>query len=198
MDTSWLEVLGFVTGVICVLLAARAIAAIFAVGIVNSLVFLVLFWQTGIYANAGLQLVFLALAIHGWALWRRGRGGEPLQVRPTPRAVWWIGPLIALAAAAAIYALLRATSASQQPEWDAVTTAASLLAQVMLNRKWRGTWLVWIVTDVALVGLYASLGLWLTAALYAVFTAIAVSGWVHWSRVMRTGPLSQQAVGVPA
>ena len=79
-----------------------------------------------------------------------------------------------------------------------MTTAASLLAQVMLNRKWRGTWLVWIVTDVALVGLYASLGLWLTAALYAVFTAIAVSGWVHWSRVMRTGPLSQQAVGVPA
>ena len=190
--------LGFVTGVICVLLAARAIVWNFAVGIVNSLVFLVLFWQTGIYANAALQLVFLALAVHGWVLWRRGQGGEPLHVRPTPRAVWMIGPVIALAAAAGIYLLLQTTSASQQPVWDSVTTGASLLAQVMLNRKWRGTWLVWIVTDVALVGLYASLGLWLTAGLYVVFTAIAVSGWVHWSRVMRSGSVADEPVRVAA
>ena len=70
--------------------------------------------------------------------------------------------------------LLRDVSAA--PFWDSLTTSLSLVAQLMLGRKWLGSWAVWIVTDVLLVGLYASQGLYLTAVLYALFIGLCVHG----------------------
>ncbi|KWV87582.1 Nicotinamide mononucleotide transporter [Pseudomonas fluorescens] len=41
-------------------------------------------------------------------------------------------------------------------------------------------WPLWIVVDVIFVGLFLYKGLYLTAALYALFTVIAVQGWREW------------------
>lgn len=182
---SFTEIAGFVTGLACVFLAARRNVWNFPIGIVNAALFLVLFARTGIFANAGLQVVFLVLSALGWWEWARARGAGPdgeVPVRPAPHLAWWVGIPAALAVALVLAVLLRSTHASTQPVWDATTTAASLLAQVFLNRRWIGSWPVWVATDVALVGLYASVGLWLTAALYVLFTALAISGWVTWRR----------------
>ncbi|TNU77357.1 nicotinamide mononucleotide transporter [Miniimonas arenae] len=204
MPFTWWEIAGFVSGLACVLLAARRAVWNFPVGIVNSTLFLVLFARTGIYANAALQIVFLALGVAGWVDWARARNRAPanggahdgeVPVRPAPRLAWWVGIPAALAVAVGLVLLLRSTGASTQPVWDAVTTASSLLAQVFLNRRWVGSWPVWVATDVALVGLYASVGLWLTAALYVVFTGIAVSGWVGWRQAARTGASARDPGG---
>ncbi|HCX85033.1 MAG TPA: nicotinamide mononucleotide transporter [Micrococcales bacterium] len=214
MPFTWWEIAGFVSGLTCVLLAARISVWNFPAGILNSALFLVLFARAGLYANAALQVVFLALGVAGWVGWARARrrpapegerrAGEAheartpdgeVPVRPAPRLAWWVGIPAALAVAVGLVALLRTTDASTQPVWDAATTASSLLAQVFLNRRWTGTWPVWIATDVALVGLYASVGLWLTAVLYVVFTGIAASGWRSWRRAARAGNEPGDAAG---
>jgi nicotinamide mononucleotide transporter len=41
-------------------------------------------------------------------------------------------------------------------------------------------WALWIAVDVIFVGLFLYKGLYLTAALYALFTVIAVQGWREW------------------
>lgn len=180
-----LEVAGFITGLACVLLAARISVWNFALGIANGVCFLVLFAQAQLYANGGLQLVFIGLGISGWIGWLRGRRDDgSVSVRATPARAWLIGLPVTALVAGALYWLLIVRAASQQPVWDAATTASSLLAQVLLNRRWVGTWLVWIVTDVALVGLYASVHLWLTAALYVVFAGVAIGGLATWRRAM--------------
>lgn len=71
---------------------------------------------------------------------------------------------------------------STVPVGDALTTALSLVAQVMLNRKWIGNWVVWIVADALYVALYATKGLWLTAALYAGFIGLCLIGLRSWRR----------------
>ena len=68
----WVEILGFVTGAACVWLAARENVWNFPVGIVNTGLFLVLFTSAGLYANAGLQVVYLVLNGLGWYWWLRG------------------------------------------------------------------------------------------------------------------------------
>lgn len=55
-----------------------------------------------------------------------------------------------------------------------MTTALSLLAQVMLNRKWTANWWVWMVADVIYLGLYWYKDLHLTALLYVGFRAVRV------------------------
>ena len=66
------------------------------------------------------------------------------------------------------------------PWWDAFPTAASLVGQFLLARKYIENWAVWIVVNVVSVGLFAYKSLWLTAGLYAVFIVLSIVGWRTW------------------
>ena len=58
-------------------------------GIVSVILYAVVFYQSRLYANAGLQLVFFILSIQGWYEWLHGgvNKGE-LHVRRTTRRQW--------------------------------------------------------------------------------------------------------------
>ncbi|AEE45609.1 nicotinamide riboside transporter PnuC [Cellulomonas fimi] len=197
---SWVEVLGFVSGAVCVWLATRQNIWNFPVGIANNLLFVWLFATTGLYANAGLQVVYVVLAVLGWVWWVRGGADHgTLAVSRTPRWVWPAGAVAIVAGTAGLTALLSATAGSAAPFWDALTTSSSLVAQLMLGRKWVGSWAVWIATDVVLVGLYASQGLVLTAVLYAGFIVLCVVGWRDWRRALAPSPEPErEPAAVPA
>jgi len=191
----WVEVLGFVSGAGCVLLAWRRSVWNYPVGMVNTLLFLWLFWDTGIYAQVGLQVVFLVLAVSGWVEWARARRAEGEArlardegfVGSVPRGAI---PLLAAAfllGAGVIYWLLIGVPGSVSPAVDAATAAGSLVAQFMLNRRWWQSWSVWLTVDIAYVGLFATSGLWITAALYLGFCGMCVSALVDWRRVRAAG-----------
>jgi nicotinamide mononucleotide transporter len=191
----WVEILGFVTGAVCVWLAARENVWNFPVGIVNTGLFLVLFASTGLYANAGLQVVYLVLNALGWYWWLRGgRDHGVLAVRRTPRIAWVVGAGAVVVLTAVLTVLLADVSAA--PFGDSLTTSLSLVAQLMMGRKWLGSWAVWIVTDVLLVGLYASQGLYLTAVLYALFIGLCVQGVRRWRRALDAPAVPQVPVEV--
>ena len=175
----WAEILGFGTGAACVVLAARRHLATFPVGIANNVVFVILFTGSALYADAGLQVVYLVLGVHGWLAWAR-RAPERHFVRSTPPSA--VLPLAAagLAGTALLTWVLAAYTDSTTELADAATTAGSLVAQYLLNRRRRETWLVWIAVDVGYVGLYAVKGLWITAALYLLFIGLCVGGWRAW------------------
>ena len=56
-----------------------------------------------------------------------------------------------------------------------------------------GAYSVWFVVDCIAVPLYASKGLYLTAAVYAFFLVLVVMGWMRWARLIGT-----RVVAVPA
>jgi nicotinamide mononucleotide transporter len=45
-------------------------------------------------------------------------------------------------------------------------------------------WPLWILLDVIFVGLFLYKALYLTAALYGLFTLLAVLGWREWRRAL--------------
>ena len=69
---NWIELAGFVTGAACVWLLVIRNIWTFPVGMVNYVFFAVLFVQSGLYADAGLQGVYFILASLGWYWWLRG------------------------------------------------------------------------------------------------------------------------------
>ena len=95
--------------------------------------------------------------------------------------------LIAVYAAAhtGIYFLLVGFTNSTVPFWDAMTTAGSIVAMWMLSRKYVEQWLVWLAVDLVTVGLYLYKGIPLTAGLYALYSALAVAGYLRWKAKMR-------------
>ena len=102
-------------------------------------------------------------------------GHTPLRLTPALVGVYAV-------AHAAIYLLLVRFTNSSVPFWDAGTTAASIVAMWMLSRKYVEQWLVWLAVDVVTVGLYLYKGIPLTAGLYALYSALAVAGYLRWRR----------------
>lgn len=175
------EIIGFVTGAVCVYLAVRQNVWTFPVGIVNNGVYVVLFGSTGLYAGAALQVVYLVLGVLGWYWWLRGgTGGGTLTVHRTPRWVWPAAAVTVVALVGLLAWVLSTWTDASSPWLDSVTTSLSLVAQLMLGRKWIGNWVVWIVADVIFVWLYVSSGLWLTAVLYAGFIGLCLLGLRDW------------------
>ncbi|MER6945149.1 nicotinamide riboside transporter PnuC [Nonomuraea sp. NPDC000554] len=190
MSLTWTEILGFVTGALCVWLVARRHIANWPVGIANNVFFIVVFTQAGLYADAGLQIVFIALACFGWWTWARGGSpGQTLPVRRTSR-VEWVWLLVSGAAGTAVLTvfLTRATD-STVPFWDALTTCLSLAATYGQCRKRLESWWLWIAADVVYIPLYAYKELYLNALLYVGFLTLCVLGLRSWQRDMAPPPL---------
>ena len=79
-----------------------------------------------------------------------------------------IGRAVAIAIAWPATALfLRRFTDTDVPWWDAFPTAASVVGQWLLGRKYVENWPVWIVVNVVGAALFAYKGLWLTVLLYA-------------------------------
>ena len=176
------ELLGFLTGLWCVWLTVRAKILNFPVGIANSAFFLVLFLAAGLYADAGLQVVYIVLGFVGWWQWLHG-GLERTRLETrwaTGREVAGLAGLVVLATWG--LTLLLGHVHDVAPFWDALTTSLSLAAQWLLNTKKVQTWWFWIAADVIYIPLYGSKHLWLTAAVYAVFLALCVRGLAAWTR----------------
>ncbi|MCC6527179.1 MAG: nicotinamide mononucleotide transporter [Polyangiaceae bacterium] len=178
------EVLGFVTGAACVWLTVKQNIWSFPIGIANNLFYVVLFLAARLYADTSLQLVYIALGALGWYWWLRGGANRTrLTVTRTPaRAALGLASGL-VAVTTALTALLAAVD-DAAPFLDALTTTASLVAQLMLSRKWLENWLVWMATDVVYVYLYAARGLYLTALLYALFFVLCVAGLRQWWRAL--------------
>ncbi len=180
VSSSWLETMGTLTGAACVLLVVRRSVWNFPIGIVSCTAYLVFFADGRLFADAGLQVVFILLGIHGWISWVRGRA-EVTPVRRIP-----LDELTVLAAAfpavwLGLTKLLEAVGGAA-PVYDAFVTTLSLASQWMLNRRHIESWLGWIIVDQVSVVLFWSRDMHLTAGLYFVFLAMCVAGLIEWRR----------------
>ena len=191
---SALEVAAFLTGVATVFLAARQHIWNWPTGIVNVALYAILFWQVRLYADAGLQVVYLVLAVYGWWAWLHGGAkGAPLTVRRAPPRLLLVTGSIAAAFAAGVgFSLARYTDAAV-PMLDSALTAASLAAQFLMTRKYLENWVIWIVADIVYVGLFIARAMYPTALMYAIFTGLAIYAYREWRRSWRDAGVAAAA-----
>jgi nicotinamide mononucleotide transporter len=180
--TSCLELVAVLFGIAGVYLSVRERVSNWPVGIVNVALYAVLFVSQKLYANAGLQVVYLALSIYGWRQWLVGRnGGAALVVRRTGRPLALRLGAVTIVIWGALLGLTRVAGGAM-PVLDAGTSAVSLVAEWMLARKLVENWAVWIAVDAVYVGMLIAGHLYLTAFNYAIYFALAVLGYIEWTR----------------
>ncbi|MDR3764543.1 MAG: nicotinamide riboside transporter PnuC [Acidobacteriota bacterium] len=179
---SALEIIGVVTGAVCVLLAAREIIWNWPIGIANNIAFFVVFWQHKLYADATLQIFYLLTAIYGWWKWAHKDHGSVLRVRNTSRRMGLTLLVLLPVVWLAIYEILHRWTDSNVPAGDSLATTLSLGAQFMAGRKLLENWLVWIVVDVVSIALFLYKRLYLTTTLYAVFIVMCAGGYLAWRK----------------
>ena len=182
---TWLEIVAFVLSVAMVVLNIRVNAWAWPLAIASSLLYFALFWSSKLYGDASLQIFFAVVAGWGWWQWLRGTtaSGDALKVRELGARGRWIA-LAALALAYPATALFLQHYTDTDVAWgDAFPTAASVLGQWLLGRKYVENWPTWVAVNAVGVVLFAYKQLWLTVILYAIFFLMSFAGWRAWRKL---------------
>ena len=177
------EVVGVAFGAVAVWLTVKENVWCWPTGLVNVLLSAIVFAQARLYADVGLQLVYVVLCLYGWYAWLHGgKDRGALVVARTPGLAGLCLTLGGILFAVGLGLFLEHHTDAALPFWDASTASFSLVAQWMQTRKWIENWLVWIGVDVVYVGIYVVKGLFLMAGLYAAFLVLAALGLLAWRR----------------
>ena len=177
-----LEVIGVITGLLCVYLAAVNNIWNWPIAVISVGIYIFIFYGAHLYADMGLQVYFMAMNFYGWYYW----GRKPASEGKAPVLLITKKELIYSVIAVVVFtyilgSVLKYTPASY-PYIDSFCTACSLVAQVFLARKVLENWLIWIFVDVIYVGVYIYKHLDLTAIMYAIYVAIALLGYIDWKK----------------
>jgi len=176
-----LEFIAVVVTLLAVYLTVRQVIWCWPLGMASVTLYAVVFYQSKLYADMGLQAIYFVLAAYGWWAWRHGgENHETLRVSWASRRVRVVLVTIGAVAGIALGQTLRMLTDASLPYMDSTLTSYSIVAQWMQTRKKLEAWLVWLAVDVFYVGMFLYKGLYLTAGLYAVFLYLAVLGFIEW------------------
>lgn len=193
--TSWMwankiEVLGALLGLLYIFFSIRQHILTWPTGLFTSLLYTAVFFQSGFYADMGLQVYYVAISIYGWYYWLKGnkKGNTDDQVPVTGISRKLLLKLVivtVLIYAVILFILIRFTD-STVPIMDSLTTALSITATWMLAKKYIEHWLIWIFVDLVSAGLYIYKDLWPTVLLFIVYTVMAVIGYNEWKKDLKS------------
>ena len=178
------EILGVIFSIGYLIFSIRQNILLWPLGIASALLYMVVFYQSKFYADMGLNAYYVIISIYGWLLWRRGsdESGVMLSVSRIGKRHALILLVITAIAFAGIGIILDRFTDSPVPYWDAFTTALSFTATWMLARKILENWILWIIVDAVSMALYLYRGLYPTLFLFAIYTTMAVIGYMKWKR----------------
>ena len=161
----------------------------FPFGMAMVALYILVFYEERLYAEAGLQVFFLLAQAWGWWLWTRAGGDDS---RVPVRRLDWLSRAVWLMVTAALslnlgWAMHKFTDAAL-PYADSAIAGASVAAQILLGLRRIENWVLWIVIDIAAIALYIDRGLYPTAGLYGGFLVMSLFGLKEWAEAARREP----------
>ncbi|MAP03887.1 MAG: nicotinamide mononucleotide transporter [Halieaceae bacterium] len=163
-------------------LAMRQSRLCWVAAIISAAIYIAIFTEVKLYMEAGLQLVYIAMAMVGWIFWGKDDSDEALAVTTRPMQFHLIAISgISIAAACTGFLLSHYTDAVR-PYVDSMTTVAAIVCTWMVTRKILENWLYWIVINCVSVWLFMDRGLDLTSGLFVLYALLSVIGYFTWRR----------------
>ena len=167
---------------VSILLAARNSLHTWWTGIIGSLLFGLLFFNSQLLADALLQLFFIVTSLWGWYGWSRHGQHPPLPVRRSSPQLLALCVVGALLITGGCGLLLQRFTQAWAPFWDSAVLGLSVAGQLLLMQRRLACWWFWLAVNSLAVPLFASRGLLLTAGLYSLYWVNACYGWWRWRR----------------
>ena len=135
LGSEWGEAAAVATGLIAVYLCAVEHISNWPVSIVSVIITGAVLYQANLKADATLQVVFLILSFHGWVSWARSGVDRSALKISTLRPWHWILVVCGLIAGTALYKPLIDHWKGDQALLDTFLFVASVITQVLQNRK---------------------------------------------------------------
>ena len=187
----------FLSGVLCVVLAAKGNIWTYAFGMYNTFGYAYLAYTNGLYGEMGLNLFFFVpMNVVGYVLWKPKLEGGYVQMRAmNPRQIL----LTAVASLLGILGLgygLSLIAGQNNPYIDAITDVLSIFATFLMVYRFREQWLLYILLNVFTVLLWCIRTAHgspegpLMIVMWTAFLINAGYGYYNWTRGVKTSTAS--------
>ena len=182
-----LDIFTTVLGLIYIWLEYRAHVALWVIGIIMPALDIILYWQHGLYGDAGMACYYTLAALYGLYVWKFRKTKnlkQELPISHMPKRQYLPATAGFFIAWGVVYYILITWTNSTVPVLDSFTNALSFVGLWALARKYLEQWLFWIVVDVVCCVLYIQKGIPFKAGLYGLYVLIAIAGYYKWKKMM--------------
>ncbi len=190
-----LDIFTTVLGLIYIWLEYRAHVALWVIGIIMPALDIILYWQHGLYGDAGMACYYTLAALYGLYVWKFRKSKnlkQELPISHMPKRQYLSATVGFFVAWGVVYYILITWTNSTVPVLDSFTNALSFVGLWALARKYLEQWLFWIVVDVVCCVLYIQKGIPFKAGLYGLYVLIAIAGYYKWKKMMSKVTIDEQ------
>ena len=185
-----MDVLGTCLGLLYLYLEIKENIWMWIVGLVMPVIYIVVLYEAGIYADCGMEVYFFLAGIYGLLCWMRKpktaeKQSDTLTISFASSRLRIRLVVIVTILWAILSLFLMNFTDSTVPVYDGFTTAMSVVGLWLLSRKYIDQWWVWLVVDAMSSGLYVYKGVYGRSVLYAIYTVMAIYGYFAWKKKMR-------------
>ena len=187
LEEHGLDIFTTVLGLIYIWLEYRAHVALWVIGIIMPALDIILYWQHGLYGDAGMACYYTLAALYGLYVWKFRKTKnlkQELPISHMPKRQYLPAAVGFFVAWGVVYYILITWTNSTVPVLDSFTNALSFVGLWALARKYLEQWLFWIVVDVVCCVLYIQKGIPFKAGLYGLYVLIAIAGYYKWKKMM--------------
>ncbi|WP_058302004.1 nicotinamide riboside transporter PnuC [Gorillibacterium timonense] len=184
----------FLTGVLCVVLAAKGNLWTYIFGMYNTFGYAYLAYTNGLFGELMLNLLFFVpMNVVGFVMWKKHLHEDKLEMRQMKRTGLFAVAVICLLGSLALGFGLSFIPSQNSPYIDAITTVLSIVATILMVRRYKEQWLVYIVLNMFTVLLWVIRtihgspdGL-LMIVMWSAYLINAIYGYWTWNRGAKEG-----------
>jgi nicotinamide mononucleotide transporter len=175
-----IEIVAVLFTFISVYLTIKGNILCWSTGLVGITFYSILFYQNNLLADLGLQFVFFIQSIIGWINWNKPKKElKPSFLSTTERGILFNMSILTYM----IIFILTNTHGGSMPFLDSAVATFSIIAMSLLIFKKVESWIFWIMSDIILIIIFLSSGLYLSAFIYFIFLIMATKGFLKWLNV---------------
>ena len=184
---SWYGIVAGIAGCISVVLTAKGRWMMYPIGFIQNFTYTVLAFQNKFYGEVFEQVFYVVTMIWGMVAWAKNMtiNEDGTQDVKTRKFGWLEWVLTAAGVAVGTWgfgAWLNSIGAAQAYT-DAATNVMALFAQILMVKRYREQWFLWLLIDLFCIKMWWVAGNWSMVAMYVAWTANCAYGWYNWTKL---------------
>jgi nicotinamide mononucleotide transporter len=184
---SWYGVVAGIAGCISVVLTAKGRWMMYPIGFIQNFTYTVLAFQNMFYGEVIEQVFYIVTMIWGMVAWARNMhtnedGTQDVNTRKFGFAEW-LFTIVGVAIGTWLFGRVLVAMGAAQPYTDAATNVMALFAQVLMVKRYREQWVLWLLIDLFCIKMWWVAGNWSMVAMYIAWTANCIYGWINWTKL---------------
>ena len=184
---SWYGVVAGIAGCISVVLTAKGRWMMYPIGFIQNFTYTVLAFQNMFYGEVIEQVFYIVTMIWGMVAWARNMhtnedGTQDVNTRKFS-VKDWIFTIVGITIGTWLFGRVLVAMGAAQPYTDAATNVMALFAQILMVKRYREQWALWLLIDVFCIKMWWVAGNWSMVAMYVAWTANCIYGWMNWTKL---------------